>query len=109
MLVVMVEMMMVMMVATDDPPGESVVLPLPLRRPNRARTILKDLTKHNQHYRQMFHQYMMGPYHQLDLADAVLLDVLSAAEVGRAKLVWPVGKTSLVAKHIGHCDPLVIL
>ena len=52
---------------------------------------------------------MMGPYHQLDLADAVLLDVLSAAEVGRAKLVWPVGKTSLVAKHIGHCDPLVIL
>ena len=34
-----------------DGPGESVVLPLPLQRPNRARTILKDLTKHNQHYR----------------------------------------------------------
>ena len=32
-----------------DEPGESVVLPLPLLRPNWARSILKDLTKYNHH------------------------------------------------------------
>ena len=32
-----------------DQPGESVVLPLPLLRPNWARSILKDLTKYNHH------------------------------------------------------------
>ena len=62
-----------------DEPGESVVLPLPLLRPNRTRTILKDLKNHNQHCPRYIISIKIPEFS--DLADAVLLDVLCEKEV----------------------------
>ena len=84
----------------DDPPGESVVLPLSLLSPNWARAILKNLTRHNQHYHHIFHEHRtyqsllpISDFSEfcIDLADAVLLDVLSEEKVCRVEPVSEVG------------------
>ena len=76
----------------DRAPSESVVLPLPLLRPNWAGKILKDLKIHDQQNC----QYLNHPNCQRilqNLADLVLLDVLSEKEVDRVEPVWKVVKT----------------
>ena len=76
---------------SDQAPSESVVLPLPLLRPNWAGKILKDLKIHDQQNC----QYLNRPNCQRilqNLADLVLLDVFSEKEVDRVEPVWKVVK-----------------